>query len=882
MSLRKYWPLFLFFGVLVLGLCVFAPVLSSDVLLQAPDAPVDWTQPGFKRRLAKWMLNGSNVLDHDAILQILVPSMLWNKLTYLFSASLTAVALGCYLRVLGLSVLACCSGGVFLAFSGYLFTLFNAGHVGVFEMQPYAVFLFACLERALRKPHLEDFVLMAACVACGISAQPDGMVLALGLALAYTLVRLCLLAREGKKAYWQQRWFRWLIGAFAGGVCFGFFSWGTIGHLATEVLPGRLEQISKGEAVVSADRQTEGGSATEAAAEQKRAKWIFATNWSLPPEDCLEFVAPRVRGLDSGNPNGPYWGRLGRSDGWEETKNGFGNFRQHSLYLGAISCALALYALVSALVPAIGKKRFSVSKADASYNSLILFWGSAAGLCALFAMGRYTPVYRILYALPLFDMIRAPVKFVHLTELSVSVLAAFGVWRLLRFSKGGSDEEPLRRIVAKVTILSLCAIVLGLVVSALQFNVAAHQEEWKGLGLLTGSAEPDRALSLAFKNRYSDAIFRGAWLLAAAAVGIGLCSFPIGTRLPSAWLVRGVCIFLTVIGSADLCENASQYVRGFDLGGAFAVNPAVEDFQKHQGGKTDGMAYSYFPATGSILPPPEYTPFSAFPVNGIVCADPWSTEKPESYTWKMFAVDLDGMTRAWSFWGVQGVFSQMETARQLLKTGKVEAIGLYDLAPPPTSGRGRKVDSGAVRLARAKDLKRAQVAFLRPKKIPPSIGVYSSAKKVGSNSEEVAKAFREKDFDPWRTVLIESDVPESMANVPGSGEVQAAVWIETPAEGGGVRAIAEAEAKAPGYFVFREHLLRQLKKLDATVNGERVEPVRANGLYTAVPVPAGKVRVVLQAHWRFGAFCLSLCGVILSLSALVFWARRKDVPEIGE
>lgn len=880
MSLRKYWPLFLFLGVFALGLCVFSSVLSADTLLQAPDAPVDWTQPGFKRRLAKWMLNGSSVLDHDAILQILVPSMLWNKLTYLLSSSLAAVAVGCYLRVVGLSVAASCCGGVFFAFSGYLFTLFNAGHVGVFEMQPYAVFMFACLERILRKPHLEAFILLAVCVACGLSAQPDGMVLALGLAAAYTLVRFFILVRDGKKPYLRQRWVRWLLGALAGGICFGFFSRGTIEHLLTDVLPGRMEQISKGEAVVSADRQAEGENEKDSEAEQKRAKWIFATNWSLPPEACLEFVAPGLRGLDSGNPNGPYWGRLGRSEGWEKTKRGFGNFRQHSLYLGAVPCALALYALVSALVPTIGKKRYPVSAAETDANRLILFWGCSAVLCVLFAMGRYTPVYRLLYSLPLFDMIRAPVKFLHLTEFSVSVLSAFGVSRLLQYSKGGSDVEPLRKTVAKGTVFSLCAIVLVLVVAALQFNVAAHQEEWKGLGLLTGSAETDRAISLAFKNRFSDAIFRGAWLLAATAVGIGLCSFPVGARLPSTRLARIVCLLLAVVGCADLCENASRYVRGYDLRAAFSNNPAVEDFRKHQEGKTDGLAYSYFPATGSILPPPEYTPFSAFPVNGIACADPWTTEKPESYTWKLFSVDLDGMTRAWAFWGVQGVFSQMETARMLLKTGKVEAIGLYDLAPP-LSNRSGKIDSGPARVVPAKDLKRAQLALLRPKNIPPSIGVYYSAKRIGSDPEAVAKAFREKDFDPWRMVLVEAEIPEAMRN-PVSKEMQPAKWIETPAEGGGVRAIAEVDAAAPGYFVFRENSLRHLKKLDATVNGERVEPVRANGLYTAVPVPQGKVRVVLQAHWRFGAFCLSLCGVMLTISALVFWCRRKDLPEVGK
>ena len=34
--------------------------------------------------------------------------------------------------------------------------------------------------------------------------------------------------------------------------------------------------------------------------------------WSLPPEDCLEFLVPGIYGNDSFRPPYPYWGRLGQ------------------------------------------------------------------------------------------------------------------------------------------------------------------------------------------------------------------------------------------------------------------------------------------------------------------------------------------------------------------------------------------------------------------------------------------------------------------------------------------------------------------------------------------------------------------------------------------
>ena len=83
-------------------------------------------------------------------------------------------------------------------------------------------------------------------------------------------------------------------------------------------------------------------------ATKKQEQWIFATNWSLPPEETIEFVAPGIFGTWTGDRNHPYWGRLGRSAGWDVAhpdRGGFFNFRQHLVYLGSIPLALALFAV---------------------------------------------------------------------------------------------------------------------------------------------------------------------------------------------------------------------------------------------------------------------------------------------------------------------------------------------------------------------------------------------------------------------------------------------------------------------------------------------------------------------------------------------------------
>jgi len=66
-------------------------------------------------------------------------------------------------------------------------------------------------------------------------------------------------------------------------------------------------------------------------------------------------------------------------------------------------------------------------------NSAIIFFAVSAVVFWLFSMGRYCePVYRLVYALPFGDYLRAPVKWHHLTEFCLCVLAGYGL-AMLRF-----------------------------------------------------------------------------------------------------------------------------------------------------------------------------------------------------------------------------------------------------------------------------------------------------------------------------------------------------------------------------------------------------------------------------------------------------------------
>ena len=347
---------------------------------------------------------------------------LWQELQYAVAAYFAALGLAYYLRGRGLSRLSCYGAALFLGFCGYWLTLFSAGHAGWFRWMTFGVFAFGLADRAVRKSKLKNWVLLGACVAWASFYQPDLWLLFTLFTGAY-LVWCCI--RERKLPDWKGVAIAAVAFLLIGAPSFV----GAYGDKA-----GRDKQIedSKGSALTGGKTDND-----------REARWIFVTNWSLPPNETLEFFIPRLNGdtscpstLSLGRAQGTgvrqYTGALGRPINAKA-----GNYRQHSLYVGWITCLLALAGIV------FGRK-----------NREVVFFSVATLLFWLLSMGRYCePLYRLVFMLPIGDSIRAPVKWHHLTELCLCALAGFGL-------------ESLRNLLAERTKLKAWAICTILVAVA--------------------------------------------------------------------------------------------------------------------------------------------------------------------------------------------------------------------------------------------------------------------------------------------------------------------------------------------------------------------------------------------------------------------------------
>ena len=388
---------------------VFWGTWSLDFEPVMPDCPTDFA-PGFACRALRGMMTNGFFVPAD-VCRFLGSPYFWRELQYVLPLYCAALGMMYFCRGRGLSRLASYGAGLLLAFGGYWCTLFSAGHLGWFQWMTYGVFAFGLADRAVRKGKLRHWLLLGACVAWGSFYQPDLWFLFAVFTGAY-FIWCCV----------RERKFPWK-GAILSAAVFFLVGAPSIRGALGGGLAMRDKQIEEGQTVSPKDA---------ASVDAREKRWIFVTNWSLPPAESAEFFIPRLNGDTScpmtlslgaryGTGVKQYTGALGRPKDAPA-----GNYRQHSLYVGFITCILAALGGLIGLRSLIGLKglKFHCTTTTSDYAFFLI----AAILCWLFSMGRYCElVYRVIFSLPFGDYVRAPVKWHHLTEFSICVLAGYGI-----------------------------------------------------------------------------------------------------------------------------------------------------------------------------------------------------------------------------------------------------------------------------------------------------------------------------------------------------------------------------------------------------------------------------------------------------------------------
>ncbi|MGL4367178.1 MAG: hypothetical protein ACRCTQ_02690 [Brevinemataceae bacterium] len=210
--------------------------------------------------------------------------------------------------------------------------------------------------------------------------------------------------------------------------------------------------------------------------------WEFATSWSFPPSELLDTFAFGFHGLITSDPEVPYYGQkplAGNTD------------------------SLGFFMLLLTVLSAVLMLRLK--------NSTYKFFFIAGLLALLLSFGKYfpgTPFFWLWYSIPGMSKLRVPAKFLSITGLCWSVVAAMGldfvktsfqnndkkitkivcvfltaaaavsiIWLISLIVSGGGDAAPIRKVLGrsdrKIIDAALSGRVNSVLVMAFSFAVSA-------------------------------------------------------------------------------------------------------------------------------------------------------------------------------------------------------------------------------------------------------------------------------------------------------------------------------------------------------------------------------------------------------------------------
>lgn len=828
-------------GIAVFAACmlgVFAPVIPKfEALMSADSGPFF----GFAYRtgILEGFLTGAAFMPQQ-LYWLIFPPLYAHELTYVIDSFVLALAGVYYLSGRRVHPLAAWMGGLALGLSGYTFTLFSAGHRGYFHMFSCVVWSFGLLVRGFETRRLFYFAMLGLVFAWGVSYQPDVLVLA-GMVVAAYVLRLTWNAEtvggspvRGAVSRMLQIWPRFLVSVLV--LVLANFG-GVRAALTTQVANREAQMAGAAKPAAADDKKT--GAANDA---DRHSRWIFATNWSLPPEDMLEFVVPGVFGNESMQPPYPYWGRLGRpADEVFQKGRMMPNYRQHTVYLGLVSVLLAFLGVAAFFANRKEKKVLSRQPISdlrsptsgscppsADYSD-VPFWCGVWVVCLILAMGRYTPVYRLFYAIPYMEYLRAPVKFHHLVEVATAFLAGFGMDAFLR-----AESAALRR-----HWMILCASVTGLLVVSVLIATVAKPQMIKHIAELGLGSAASSLGDYAMGN-----------LARSIGVSVAVCVAAVVA------LRRGGRIRLTagcgllILAAGDSALVAGRYVRPLNVEPFYRANPVVKAIVKASGGQP-ATVINY--ATPNAFAQDWFS--SALEISGIrnLAPGPDDRESPQALLFR--ALQRDPM-RLWGLCHAQYVIVPRKACEPMLRVGVLADVLDFDLGAGtvrPASGVGEKT----LTLARVRGCEAG----------PRLLAAWDGGVVPDKQAETLATSKSDVSDAP----------PPAVADhgASGAGEVRV---LSTHGLPGVFATRLSVLAKRPGLLVFDEH---KAANSEVLVDGRPQTLYTADAVWPAVLVPEGTHAVTLRPRRNLFAPVMGLlCAVGVAVWGL-FNLRAASRPVVA-
>ena len=739
--------------------------------------------------------------------------------------ALAAWLLALYLKDRGLRVAACVFGGLVAFWVGTNLTLTYAGHVGKYGLMPFLALAVFALGRwgGTRKPAWG--VVAGAAAGAMFLEQAD-----VALFCALLLAPLGLFEAARAAGGWKP-------------AALAKQAWGAA--LAAALLAGGASLAAKGSGVTEAtDTQT------------PEERWAYVTQWSQPPGESLDFIAPGWTGWRSGDEKGPYWGQMGRSEGYEQTRQGFMNFKLENVYVGAVPLLFAVLGLAAA---------FRRRREDPETAAAVFVWGGLCLVALLLAFGKFFVLYKPLSLLPGFGSIRNPNKFIHFFQLAWGVLAAFGLDAALKL-----EPRAARKWIWGAGISAAVCLLSGL---ALWTDLAAGAARLAAAGW--GPAGRAIQWNKAFAVTYAGGAFLlGAgilWLLVRAKNTENGRDGARPSRKPgtggttsvssdgwrrvawAAWLPALVVVFDAAV------ILAPHYVQTMPAG-YVADNELVRYLKREVGPNRTAMAtkdgfYSFWLTY-------------LFPYHGVPTIEVTQLPRPPA-DYAAFWSAVRDPVRMWKLAAVSHVLAHGPVAKQLLANPEwARHLELAWAYQPFDDG------NGGVGARSVKPSLEAPEVVLKFKQRPPRVAAVGSWR-VAADAEAL-EMLAAPHFIPYESVLL----------APGS-EVCA-----PPAGDPGPPPEIEIKKIVPGRYEFavKSHgpvVVRVAEKYDpnwqAAVNGESKPVLRVDYMFQGIALEEARTHEIVL---RYAPSSLPLwmqgVGILAGLGAAVWLLVSRRKPQMRQ
>jgi hypothetical protein len=753
-------------------------------------------------------------------------------------ATLALLAMAAFLRELELSRPAALFGGVIYAWQGDLLSFVYPGHYAYITTWPFfAVAAWGAL-RSERTRHWACAVISGACCGLMVGLQPDRGGIASLLIAALYLAPILQRTAAGRTLADDLANLRHL--ALCAGVA------------ALIALAPVLALFQSYIVGVKLGGET-----------NREQTYKLVTQFSLGPAETLTYLVPGFFGWHSNHPDGPYWGWVGEWPDWPKNHQGSPNLNLAISTTGTVATVLALIG-AGLLLPwsLLGPAR--LTERQRFYGRVLLGLGF---LTLILAWGWHTPLYRPLFALPLMDKWRNPLKWLEMTNFALVVLSAIGVQHFLASLEADAPGTRIvRHRLAWFTNGVLILFGLGLAAS---YPLAV---------LLMPLLQAEGFDPGAIANMMGTMRVSLLWALVLMAL-LGLFLRALwqpdklrGWSLVNPWLHRlwqrmlepehvplTLALALAALAAAQLGWVASQFIEPAPLQALTGSNPLLEALRSE--GKTVRVSVATDdPLLDDLL-------LNQFNAMNISCVDISAASRIPDNLNTFFQILGNDRARLWFLAGVKNVAVPQQALSQLRQDPRIAAN--IDHADGYTLEPTGSPDLPSHALIGMKD-------FLAKATLVPHAEFFTT-------DEAVLDRLKDPAWNPRASVLLNPEHKLPFSG-PGGASPEDKIELETYTP---MEIEIEAHAAQGGYVLVNDQYDPDWQ---AQVNGHDAELLRADYILRAVPVPPGDSTIIMHyvAHYRVAGLSLPAeavnnfsDGTMLAAWLIAGFALRRKTSQVS-